>query len=212
MGFGIALIGYAFMLTTGTGGEILAALLLGYGFFLASQLNKNFLKASVSALFLIPRGIVNILSILTVFNIDNHPIISTITFLVYLAGWLAMSYFWLFAVMEIARDNRATKLENQARFRLIITVAFIATSIIIRILPLITGMGIPTSFAAVEFILQYIIMLINILFLHTCFILITSEKQYEKDKQQIARERAEAMQKKYKEQQEVSNRFGKRKK
>jgi len=212
MGFGIALIGYAFLLMTGTGGEIIASLMLGYGFFLASRLNAKFLSAAVSALFMLPRGIVNGLTVLNVFNIDNHPTISTITFLIYLMAWLMMSYFWLMAVIEIARENSATKLENQARNRLVFTIAFIFIVIVARLLPMVSGIGIAGSFAAIEFILQYVVIFVNLLFLHTCFILITSEAQYAKDKQQIAKERADALEKKYKEQQEVSNRFGKRKK
>ncbi len=212
MGFGIALIGYAFLLMTGTGGEIIASLMLGYGFFLASRLNAKFLSAAVSALFMLPRGIVNGLTVLNVFNIDNHPTISTITFLIYLMAWMMMSYFWLMAVIEIARENSATKLENQARNRLVFTIAFIFIVIVARLLPMVSGIGIAGSFAAIEFILQYVVIFVNLFFLHTCFILITSEAQYAKDKQQIAKERADALEKKYKEQQEVSNRFGKRKK
>ncbi len=212
MGFGIALIGYAFLLTVGTGGELFAALLLGYGFFLASRLNAKFMSAAICALFMLPRGIVNGLTVLNVFNIDNHPTINTVTFTIYLLGWLMMSFFWLSAVMEIARDNSAVKLENQARFRLVFTFAFIIMVITARFLPMISGEAIAGSFAAIEFILQYIVIFVNIFFLHTCFVLITSEKQYEKDKQQIAKERADAMEKKYKQQQEVSKRFDKRKK
>ena len=48
---------------------------------------------------------------------------------------------------------------------------------------------------SVQFILQYVVIIINILFLHTCFVLITSEKQYEKDKQQLAKEQNEAIKK-----------------
>ncbi len=212
MGFGIALIGYAFMLFTGSGVEIVASLMLGYGFFLASRLNAKFMGAAISALFILPRGIVNGLTVLGIFNIDNHPLISTATFLVYLMGWMMMSYFWLMAVIEIARENSATKLENQARNRMVFTLAFIFFVIVARVLPMFSGIGITGSFAAIEFILQYIVIFVNIFFLHTCFVLITSEEQYERDKQQIAKERADALEKKYKKQQEVSNRFGKRKK
>lgn len=213
MGFGIALIGYAFLLLIGTGGEIFASLMLGYGFFLASRLNAKFLSASVSALFMLPRGIVNGLTVLGVFNIQNHPTINTITFLIYLFAWLLMSFFWLSAVIEIARSNSATKLENQARNRLVLTFSFIFIVIIARVFPLISGnSGIAGSFAAIEFILQYVIIIINILFLHTCFILITSERQYAKDRQQIAKERADAMEKSYRKQQEASKHYGKGKK
>jgi hypothetical protein len=48
---------------------------------------------------------------------------------------------------------------------------------------------------SIQFILQYVVIIINILFLHTCFVLITSEKQYEKDKQQLAKEQNEAIRK-----------------
>jgi hypothetical protein len=43
-------------------------------------------------------------------------------------------------------------------------------------------------------------------------VLITSEKQYEKDKQEIAIERAKALEKDHKQRQEVADKIAKRKK
>ena len=54
MGFGVALIGYACLLLHEIGGGFFAALVLGYGFFLTSRLNKTFLHAAISALFILP--------------------------------------------------------------------------------------------------------------------------------------------------------------
>lgn len=205
MGFGIALIGYLCMMLVGTGGEIFAALLLGYGFFLASRLNPNFLRASVSVLFMLPRGIVNALSVIGLFDINNLNLLNVITFLLFLTAWLFMSYFWLIAVAQIAKENGVTKLENQARFRLVFTVSFIMLVMGSRILAFSGALtGATAMLGAVEFLLQYAVIFINILFLHTCFILITSEKQYEKDRQQIAKDRAKALEKKQREADELN--------
>jgi hypothetical protein len=43
-------------------------------------------------------------------------------------------------------------------------------------------------------------------------VLITSERQYEKDKQELAKERAKALEKKHKERQEAAERLERRKK
>lgn len=211
MGFGIALIGYAFLLLNEMGGGIFAALLMGYGFFLASRLNAKFAQAAVSVLFMFPRGVVLALDIIGVINITELTVLNTVTQAVHLIAWFLVTYFWLNGVMEIARDNKAEKLESQARARLILTAVFLIGSLFITFLT-IGGVlqTLPGEIAMGQYILQYVLIFYNLFFLHTCFILITSEKQYEKDRHQIAQERAKALEKKHKEQQEVKNRIGKR--
>lgn len=213
MGFGIALIGYACLILTGTGGELLAPPLLAYGFFLASRLNGRFLHAAVSSLFMLPRGIVQLLSVLGVIDLNSMAVLNTATFIVNLAAWLTMSFFWLSAVVEIARDCGAERLEFQARNRLVFTVMFIMLVIGVRIMNIGGFLGeFAGAMIAVEFILQYVVIIVNALFLHTCFVLITSERQYEKDKQNLARERADAMAKQQKQREEEADKLGKRKK
>lgn len=203
MGFGIALIGYACMILTGTGGELFAPPLLAYGFFLASRLNDRFLQASIASLFLIPRAVLQLLSTFGIIDINTLPVINAVSFMLNLGAWAIMSFFWLSAVVEIANKCGAQRLESQARNRLVITVMFIMIVITIRVMSI---FGIPSEYTAIclaaEFILQYAVIIVNTLFLHTCFVLITSERQYEKDKQYIARERAKAMEQKLKKEEE----------
>ncbi len=178
------------------GGGILAAPLLAYGFFLASRLEKNFMKAALSALFLLPRGAIQLLTVFGLFDIIEIPTLNTATYVVHLCAWLSMTYFWLTAVINITRECNAPKLERSAQNRLVITVAFIALSLatgLMNIFGLLGSVG--DTVTSVQFILQYVVIIINILFLHTCFVLITSEKQYEKDKQQLAKEQNEAIKK-----------------
>jgi len=128
----------------------------------------------------------------------------------FLAAWMFMSYFWLLAVIQIARDCNAEKLERQARSRLVftvVTIILVASTSAIRLSGLLAGYEFYVSIA--ENLLMYVIIFVNLLFLHTCFVLITSEKQYEKDKQQIAVERAQALEKRQKEKEEAE-RFGKK--
>lgn len=126
MGFGIALFGYACLVFNEIGGGVLAAILLGYGLFLASRLDMGFLKGAVSALFMLPRGIVNLLASFTSFEPANHPIINGITFYLHLIAWMVATYFWLITVVKIARRCNAPKLERQARNRLVLSVAFLS--------------------------------------------------------------------------------------
>ena len=189
MGFGIALLGYCCFALYEIGGGILAAPLLAYGFFLASRLEKNFMKAALSALFLLPRGALQLLTVMGLFDIIEIPTLNTATYIGHLCAWMSMTYFWLTAVINITRECNAPKLERSAQNRLVITVAFIALSLatgLMNIFGLLGSVG--DTVTSVQFILQYVVIIINILFLHTCFVLITSEKQYEKDKQQLAKE------------------------
>ncbi|MBE6692400.1 MAG: hypothetical protein E7586_03585 [Ruminococcaceae bacterium] len=212
MGFGVALIGYAFLLLQDIGGGLFAALTMGYGFFLASRLNDNFLRASVSALFMLPRGVVQLCSLFGLFVLEDLPVLNTVTYLLHIGAWMLSSYFWLTAVIQIARDNGATKLENKARNRLVLTVTFLCFSAAVPLLNLNGVLGnLAFSVAALQYILQYAVIFINFFFLHTCFILITGERQYERDKQEIAKERAKRLEKQQAEQREVSKRIGKRK-
>ena len=211
MGFGVALIGYACLMLHEVGGGVFAAPILAYGFFLASRLNGNFLKAAVSALFLFPRGVLQVCSAFGFINIDELPTLNTVTFLLYLGAWALMSYFWLTAVIQIAHENGAQKLETKARIRLIITVSFLMLSGSAWVLNVTGVLGdLGFMIASAQYIMQYVVIFINIFFLHTCFVMITSEKQYERDKQEIAKERAKALEKRQKEIQEAK-RFGKKK-
>ncbi len=211
MGFGIALFGYAFLLLHEIGGAIFAAPLLAYGFFLASRLENTFLKASVSALFLLPRAILQICTIIGIFDITEMPTLNSATFILHLLAWLLMSFFWLTAVIKIAHDCQAEKLENQARNRLVFTVVFISLSLIANILNMGGMLGnLGFTVNTLQYILQYAVILVNIIFLHTCFVLITSQKQYEKDKQAIAKEQAKALEKMQKDRQEAARKLEER--
>jgi uncharacterized membrane protein len=109
---------------------------------------------------------------------------------------MLMSYFWLTAVINIARECNAPKLERTAQNRLVLTVVFITLSLAAGLLNMFSLLGgIAYTVTSIQFILQYVVIIANILFLHTCFVLITSEKQYEKDKQQLAKEQNEAIKK-----------------
>ncbi len=196
MGFGIALLGYGCFALYEIGGGILAAPLLAYGFFLASRLEKNFMRAAVSALFLLPRGIIQFLVVIGMFDIGDIPALNTATYIVHLGAWMLMSYFWLTAVINIARECNAPKLERTAQNRLVLTVVFITLSLAAGLLNMFSLLGgIAYTVTSIQFILQYVVIIANVLFLHTCFVLITSEKQYEKDKQQLAKEQNEAIKK-----------------
>lgn len=216
MGFGIALIGYAFLLMADLGGAVLAAPLLAYGFFLASRLESNFLRASVASLLLLPRGVFMVIG----FFIDtsNNPHINIInacnivTYIIYQIGWLFMTCFWLLAVMNIARECQAPKMLRRAKSVLTVTVPYILFATVTAILDLGGFLGnYAGTVSVVIFILMYAVIIYNIAMLHTCFVLITSEKQYEKDKQQLAKERAEAIKKANEKQQEAARRIEQRK-
>ncbi len=212
MGFGVALIGYACLLLHEIGGGFFAALILGYGFFLTSRLNKTFLHAAISALFILPRGVVQLLYVFHIVDLGAVPTLNVVTFLLFIAAWMMTTFFWLKGVIEIARDCAAPKLENQARSRLVITICFLTVVAAVSVL---NSYGFFGDYVgqvnAGIYLLQYAVIFIDLLFMHTCFVLITSERQYAKDKQQIAIERAKEIEKKHKAKQEGAKRFENRK-
>ncbi len=211
MGFGIALFGYAFLLLHEMGGAVFAVPLLAYGFFLASRLESNFLRASISSFFLLPRGIVQLLTVIGVIDLDSLPMLNTVTFILHLLAWLMMTYFWYTAVIKIAIGCDAPKLERQARSRMIITVVFIVFSFAVLMLNSSGALGdLGFTVSSLQYVLQYAVIVINALFMHTCFIMITSKRQYEKDKQQLAREQANALEKMHKDKQEAAKKLERR--
>ncbi len=200
MGFGIALIGYAFLLMGDLGGALFAAPVLAYGFFLASRLEGNFLRASVSSLFMLPRGIFMVIysfadmkegAYIGLINTFN-----TITFILFQLAWLMMSFFWLSAVINIATECNSAMINTRARITKAITITYIAASTVATVL---NSGGMLGAYAGaisvIMFIMMYVVIIINLIMLHTCFVLITSERQYEKDKQRLAKERSEALKK-----------------
>lgn len=211
MGFGIALIGYAFLLLNLMGGAMFGAPLLAYGFFLASRLERYFLNAAISALFMLPHGIMQFSAL--VGNFDPNPTLDMALRTLYTFAWITMSFFWLIAVAKIARENKAERLEQQARNRIVFTVVFVSVSFLAEVLAVGGAFGQYGIFvSSVKYIIEYTAIFVNLFFLHTCFVLITSESQYEKDKQEIAKKRADALQKKYREDKEVSEKIAKRRK
>ncbi len=213
MGFGIALFGYGFLLLNEVGGALFGVVLLAYGFFLASRLEAGFMRASVSSLFMLPRGILLFFDILGIVDIDTIPTVNVITFILYLTAWALMSYFWLGSVVKIAKDCKAERLEIQARKRLVFTVFAISLALFAGVANLLGVLGeLAFMVSMAQYILQYAVIFVNIMFLHTCFVLITSEAQYQQDKQQLAAERAKAIEKRYNEKQEVERKIEKRKK
>ena len=200
MGFGIALFGYAFLLAVEFGGAVLAAPLIGYGLFRAARLNKKFLYSAISALFMFPRGVAVLLNVLKVIDLEALTALNASTFLLYLAAWGISVLFWLTAVLEIAAENKAERLKSGAARHLVFTEFSIIFMLAIEVLRL-SGIEIPfiAQLVIVQYVLQYAVILLNIWFMHTCFICITSESNYRKELNEQASERASEMERKHKE-------------
>jgi succinate dehydrogenase hydrophobic anchor subunit len=190
MGLGIATLGYGFLLTQWAGGGIIAAPVLAYGFYLASRTNKRFLAAAVSALLMLPYSVLLLLDLfarLEVFSFNTFnqdAVYYRIMHSLFLLAWISMSYYYLTAIKQIAEDNNSKKLRSKASNRHYLTQIILIGSFCLIIFENIITPEIPAFF----FVMQYVIIIINVLFLHTCFILITTERQYERDKRKIAKE------------------------
>lgn len=200
MGFGTALLGYAFLLMHEIGGAVLAALIVGYGFFLASRLNAKFMYAAVSALFMLPRGVVQLLYAFRVIDLAELRALNAITFLVFLSAWAATVLFWLWGVMEIAAANGAEKLKRSAARQLVFTEISLLLIFAVEMLKIFrVELPFIGQLIAAEYILQYLVILVNLFFLHTCFISITSKRNYERELREQAGERANELERRHRE-------------
>jgi uncharacterized membrane protein len=160
---------------------------------------------------MLPHGVLQFSALL--FKFEPNATIDFAVRLVYTGAWLIMSFFWLIAVARIANANRADRLELQARNRIVFTLVFVSFAFVAELLAYNGVFGkYGGLIVSAKYIIEYIAIFVNLLFLHTCFVLITIEKQYEKDKQEIAIERAKALEKDHKQRQEVADKIAKRKK
>ncbi len=194
MGFGLAAIGYGFLLTYEAGGGIIASVMLAYGFFLASRFNKRFLVASLSALAMFPHSLFILLDVLHIFDLESYTLFNSISYTVFILAWLYMSFNYLMAVKDIAVENNSKRLENKAMNRLYITAVFLLGALSVVIFRSVA----PPAIISMLYALQYIVIILNMLFLHTCFIQITSERQYEIDKKRLAEEDGKLLEKRKK--------------
>ncbi|MBR5746816.1 MAG: hypothetical protein IKX92_06115 [Clostridia bacterium] len=210
MGFGIALFGYAFLLAVEFGGAAPAALLIGWGLYRAARLNKKFFYSAVAALFMLPRGVVVLLNVIKAIDLESLAFLNAFTFLLYLAAWGISVLFWMNAVLEIAAENGALRLKTGAARHLVFTECAILFMLAVEILWL-SGISIPfiAQLVIIQYVVQYAVILINIWFMHTCFICITSESNYQKELNERASERATEMERRHKEQAAEAKRYEK---
>ncbi len=200
MGFGIAFLGYCFLLMHAAGFGIIAAPLLAYGFFLASRLERSFLYASVAALFMLPRGLFVLLDVfvpilgVNVKLAEDFPWLNLGTYLLFFIAWFFMLMYQCVGVRNIAVANGHDKLKNSANRQLYISTLFLAVAVTMVICGEVVDIRI-TTFAAVAY---YVVLLMNLFFTHTCLVLITSEEQYEKDKEMVAEHNRQVLERKAK--------------
>ena len=210
MGFGIALFGYAFLLAVEFGGAAPAALLIGWGLYRAARLNVKFMYSAVAALFMLPRGAVVFLNVIKAIDLGSLAVLNSVTFLLYLAAWGVSVLFWMAAVMEIAAEHDALRLKTGAARHLVFTEFALLFMLAVEILRL-SGIEVPfiAQLVIIQYVVQYIVILVNVWFMHTCFICITSESNYRKELNEQASERASEMERRHKEQAAEAKRYEK---
>jgi len=200
MGFGIAFLGYCFLLMHAAGFGIIAAPLLAYGFFLASRLERSFLYASVASLFMLPRGLFVLLDVfLPILGVEisltnTLPWLNLGTYLLFFIAWFFMVLYQCIAVRNIAIANDHVKLKNSANRQLYFSSLFIAIAVTMVLFSELVDLRV-TVFAVVAY---YAVLVMNLYFTHTCLVLITSEKQYEEDKKMVEEHNRQVLERKAK--------------
>ena len=200
MGFGIAFLGYCFLLLHSAGLGVVAAPLLAYGFFLASRLERSFLYASVASLFMLPRGLFVLLDVflpilgVEISQTNTLPWLNLGTYLLFFIAWFFMVLYQCIAVRNIAIANDHVKLKNSANRQLYFSSLFIAIAVTMVLFSELVDLRV-TVFAVVAY---YAVLVMNLYFTHTCLVLITSEKQYEEDKKMVEEHNRQVLERKAK--------------
>jgi len=200
MGFGIAFLGYCFLLLHSAGLGVVAAPLLAYGFFRAGRLERSFLYASVASLFMLPRGLFVLLDVfLPILGVEisltnTLPWLNLGTYLLFFIAWFFMVLYQCIAVRNIAIANDHVKLKNSANRQLYFSSLFIAIAVTMVLFSELVDLRV-TVFAVVAY---YAVLVMNLYFTHTCLVLITSEKQYEEDKKMVEEHNRQVLERKAK--------------
>ena len=200
MGFGVAFLGYCFLFLHYVGLGVIGAPMLAYGFFLASRLDSYFLRASIAALFLLPRSLYVLAdTFLPMAGVDLHlaerfPWMEPSFYLLFLVAWLFMILYHCLGVRRIAIECEHEKLQRTASRQLYISALFILFAISM----VICQQLVDPQIGRIALVAYFVILLFNMFFTHTCQVLITSEGQYEKDKQDVAEQNRLAAQKRAK--------------
>ncbi len=189
MGFGIAFLGYCFLLLHSAGLGVIGAPLLAYGFFLAGRLDSYFYVSSVSALFMLPRGVFVLLDVfLPYFGWEgglsaSHPWWNLVTYLLFFIAWLFTVCGHCAAVKRIALSCDHAKLQRSASRQIYLSTVFILFAVSMIICQSVIDNA---QLLLIAYLAYYVTLLSNLWFTHTCLVLITSEKQYAKDKEYVA--------------------------
>ena len=202
MGFGIAFLGYCFLLLHPLGMGVIAAPMMAYGFFLASRLDRYFAYSSLASLFLLPRGLfllINLLLPFFGFEIDlavQFPYVELATYTLFFVAWFFVVLYHCLAVKRIAKDCGHQKLQNTANRQMYITSVVIMLALSMLIFG---GVVNDPRMVMVSYLAYYVALVMNLFFTHTCLVLITSEDQYEKDRRYVAEQDMKAADKRLRE-------------
>ena len=202
MGFGIAFLGYCFLLLHPLGMGVIASPMLAYGFFLASRLDRYFAYSALSALFLLPRGLFMLLGLLLpLLGVETDlavmfPYLDLVTYMLFFVAMFFMVMYHCLAVKRIAKACEHQKLQAMASRQLYITSLVIFFSLSMLVFDNIIE---DARLVMVSYIAYYIALLMNLYFTHTCLVLITSESQYEEDRRYVADQDMKAAEKRARE-------------
>lgn len=206
--------GYCFLLLHSIGLGVIGAPLLAYGFFLAARLDQAFFAASISALFLLPRGIFVLLNIFLPamgINIDlsaRFPWLDLGTYLLFFVAWFFLIFWHCLGVRRIAAANEHEALQRTANRQLYLSSIVILFAISMVICQHLIR---DSRILLIGYLAYYAVLLLNLFFTHTCLVMITSQKQYERDLRDVAEQDRQAAERKARDK-EMERHAGKRNK
>lgn len=181
MGFGVVLLGYSILLFEILGFDFVGYATLAYGSYLLSKhfplVKYNSFIAITATLCSAVRMLIKY-SVITVSDSGAQAIARLALEIVVVLAYTAVCFIFQIAVAKFARENKAYQLERLANgVRYITTLYFVLKMLMI----IFTQTEFVTNFFVITMVLQYIVLLLNIYFIYSCFASITTPRLLAKE-------------------------------
>ena len=181
MGFGVVLIGYAILLFEILGFDFIGYATLAYGSYLLSKhflmIKYNIIPAIVACACSAARMLIRY-GVISVSDTGGEAILRLGIEVLIVVVYTAICFIFQIAVSRFARQNKAFSLERLANGVRYITALYFVLKMLMIIF---TQTEFVANFIVVATVFQYVVLLINIYFIYSCFASITTPRLLAKE-------------------------------
>jgi hypothetical protein len=158
------------------GGGIVGWPLLAVGFWKLSSVNKSFRTASALSVLCMVYSVINLLVLLKV--VSDVGLFYKVSYSAYLAVCATLHFSFMLSIRQVAKEGKSQKLADGAASRLYLTEVYYFWALIVIFFPALASGVLGQLLLAFRFIIGVIILS----FIYTCYAQITTASQLEKDK------------------------------